>query len=299
MTLWRSIKIAGSLAVMAGLLWWVGLQDVLAHLQDLKAGWLVISFLALTGATLSMAYRWQRIAKIMGMSLSFGHATKEYYIAQLLNSTLPGGVVGDVGRAVRARHLATLMEAGKSVLVERLLGQIFMLAILGAGLTASLCVGTILWPAFLPWLLGACEVFCLLGVFIMSRLINDRPFIRVLRASLKQPVILFHTLFAAILLIISLYACARATGTALSLEASATILPMVFCAMLVPLSVAGWGWREGAASLLFPFIGAPASAGIAMGVTYGALMLLATLPALGLLWMTPKNTGQTERRVLS
>ncbi|WP_168769393.1 hypothetical protein [Yoonia sediminilitoris] len=49
--------------------------------------------------------------------------------------------------------------------------------------------------------------------------------------------------------------------------------------MLVPLSVAGWGWREGAAAVLFPPTGATPSVGIAMGIAYGAIMTIAALPA--------------------
>ena len=39
------------------------------------------------------------------------------------------------------------------------------------------------------------------------------------------------------------------------------------------------GWREGAAAALFPLIGASAGAGVAAGIAYGAMLLLAALPA--------------------
>jgi len=48
--------------------------------------------------------------------------------------------------------------------------------------------------------------------------------------------------------------------------------------MLIPLSVAGWGWREGAAAALFPMFGASVEAGVAMGICYGTLVLIAALP---------------------
>ncbi|MEM6761226.1 MAG: hypothetical protein AAF601_17275 [Pseudomonadota bacterium] len=54
---------------------------------------------------------------------------------------------------------------------------------------------------------------------------------------------------------------------------------MILIAMLSPLSVGGWGWREGAAAALFPLIGEAPSAGVAAGVAYGATVLVAALPA--------------------
>lgn len=46
----------------------------------------------------------------------------------------------------------------------------------------------------------------------------------------------------------------------------------------------GWGWREGAAAALFPLIGATPSAGIATGVAYGAMMMIAAIPGLFFVW---------------
>ena len=78
-------------------------------------------------------------------------------------------------------------------------------------------------------------------------------------------------------------ATARATGTPLTAEASVTLIPLILTAMLIPLSIGGWGWREGAAAALFPLAGAPAGAGLVTGATYGVLILIAALP--GAFWL--------------
>jgi hypothetical protein len=51
---------------------------------------------------------------------------REYYLAQIVNQSLPGGMIGDAGRAVRARAQAGLLAAGQAVVFERLAGQIAM-----------------------------------------------------------------------------------------------------------------------------------------------------------------------------
>jgi hypothetical protein len=53
--------------------------------------------------------------------------------------------------------------------------------------------------------------------------------------------------------------------------------------MLIPLGLAGWGWREGAAAALFPLAGASPTAGIAASAAFGGLILISSLP--GIIWL--------------
>ena len=55
-------------------------------------------------------------------------------------------------------------------------------------------------------------------------------------------------------------------------------------ALVVPLTVSGWGVREGVAAILWPLAGLPAEQGVALSVGYGAAVFLVSLPgALALL----------------
>ncbi|MEO0666290.1 MAG: lysylphosphatidylglycerol synthase transmembrane domain-containing protein [Pseudomonadota bacterium] len=280
----RWIKIATSLACLAALLWWTDATAVLARLQGADTTWVALAVLAVTGATLSMAHRWQIAARTFGIELRYPVALREYYLAQLVNTVLPGGVAGDVTRAVRVRSAADMTRAAQSVMAERLLGQVAMLCLMCAGF------GVALWlPGGPDWAaLGWIVVLCLAGaggvIWMLSRAGNATGrFLRVVSGLARQPLMLAHGALTTLCLIFGLYACARATGTVLPPEAWATLIPLVLCAMLIPLSVGGWGWREGAAAALFPIIGAPASAGVATGITYGVVLFVAVLPAAALL----------------
>jgi glycosyltransferase 2 family protein len=64
------------------------------------------------------------------------------------------------------------------------------------------------------------------------------------------------------------------------------LLPLVFLVLLataVPLNVAGWGPREGAAAWAFAATGLSAQWGLATAVTCGILVFVASLPGLGVL----------------
>ena len=126
-------------------------------------------------------------------------------------------------------------------------------------------------------------------------------FLRIALRLQCHPAILLHGVITTACLIFGFYASARAIGVAIPPEGWATLIPLVLCAMLLPLSIGGWGWREGAAAALFPLIGAPASAGVATGITYGVVLLIAALPA-GLILMarsSSENPSSKERLDLS
>ena len=53
---------------------------------------------------------------------------------------------------------------------------------------------------------------------------------------------------------------------------------LVLLAMTIPLSIGGWGPREGAAAWLFTMAGLSAAQGVSTSVVYGVLSLVASLP---------------------
>ena len=71
---------------------------------------------------------------------------------------------------------------------------------------------------------------------------------------------------------------ARAVGVSASVLELAALGLVVLQISSIPLSIAGWGPREGGAALVFGAVGLDASTGLAVSVTYGVLATLATLP---------------------
>lgn len=285
----RCANLVISVGILAVVFWWVGAERVWAQLETISPMWLTLAVLALTLSTLSMARRWQLTAQALQLELRYASALKEYYLSLLANAVLPGGVLGDIGRAIRLRHSGDLRRAGQSVLAERLLGQGAMILILIMGFAyALLHPGGIDWPMGTGWLLVAGLAIGGLGIAVLCLSRPARTFLHLCLRLLNRPTMVLHALGAALALIVALYACARATGTVLPPEALVTVLPLVFCAMLIPLSIAGWGWREGAAAALFPIIGATPEAGVAMGLAYGLIMLVAALPGAFFMLNDPK-----------
>jgi uncharacterized membrane protein YbhN (UPF0104 family) len=299
----RLIQIAKITAVAAVLvLLWHHADGhaALALLQAAEPLWLVAALLALTLQTLLSAQRWRLTAARLGLVFSFSTAVREYYLAQVLNQSLPGGVLGDAGRALRSRRDAGLLVAGQAVFFERLAGQIGLLVLLALCLGMSLALQVQApWPEDLrPPFIGTFALLLLLaaaaGIFLRLQSRWETALHRGLRAFvhavLARDVLPRQTalsLGTALCNVVAFACSAAAVGTGVPIVFMAILAPVILFAMVLPVSVGGWGLREAAAALLFPVVGATASEGLAASVAFGLMFLVATVPGLVLLRVRP------------
>ena len=183
------------------------------------------------------------------------------------------------------------------MIIERLIGQSTLFGLMFCGfLLAMFIPGGPDWPV---WTWGALALGIGIAVggwlYAQGQGTTARFLATVLRLMVRPRQIVL-SLVIAMLIIFSFYACARATGTILPANTLLTLIPLILTAMLIPLSVGGWGWREGAAAALFPLVGALPSAGVAASIAYGTMMLIAALPAAVLILMGHgPTTTETER----
>jgi hypothetical protein len=88
---------------------------------------------------------------------------------------------------------------------------------------------------------------------------------------------------------------AQAVGGQIGLPQVLYAVPMILAAMLVPLSVAGWGYREGAAAAVFPLIGASAATGVSASVVFGCVILVAGLPGIAVMFLRHQEPEAPQR----
>lgn len=288
-----------SLVVLVFILSLVGVSDVVARLGSADPGWILAALLACSAQIILCAFRWRITAARLGASIGIGNAIGEYYLSSAVNTTVPGGVVGDALRAVRTRHVAGFETIAQAVVIERLAGQIALGAVLILGLAMS-GRPELQWPAaaaicFLV-VLGA------LGPVLHARLPDQilpgvvRRFGLAIKASWFDrreaivQIVLSVSIVAANLAAFS--AAARATGSTIGFPDILFAVPLILAAMLIPFSVAGWGYREGAAAAVFPLIGASAAAGVSASVAFGAVILIASLPGALMLLVRNEDPGR-------
>lgn len=280
---------ACGVALIGLLLARVGAEPFLRGLRVAGPG-AVLAALAITALTTACcAWRWRVVAAGLGVPVAGSTSFAAYYRSQFLNASLPGGVLGDVDRAVGQGRRAGRMAPGlRSVAWERSLGQVVQLA-----LTAALLIAmpSPLRPAGpLAAVLG---VAVLAGAALLVRLLSRRAVGRAGRAAraltddarhlLRDgrwlPVLASSAVAAAGHVAIFLIAVA-ASGVPASPTRMLPVACVVLLAASVPANLAGWGPREGAAAWAFGAVGLSASDGVTVAVGYGVLAFVATLPGL-------------------
>lgn len=265
--------------------------DLTALQQSLaRISWVaIISCIALVQVQIVLsALRWRFTAQRLGQEITPLTAIREYYVASLLNQTLPGGMSGDAVRAWRMRgdEPGGWKQPAKAVLFERLSGQIalFILAL----------VGLAVWPIVTGadfgqhtrqyLLLGAAVIAVAVIVLLLKK--RRKGTRSALRESLLDVFVRRRAwLFQAVTSIGVLAAyigvffiAAQATQSGLPWVACLTIIPFCLVAMLIPTGFGGWGTREAVAMVLWPMLGAASVDGLAASITYGWLSLAGAAP---------------------
>ncbi len=120
---------ATGLAVLAVLLWRLGTGAFVDGLRAVDGRTLLAALGLGLLTTVCSAWRWCLVARGLGIRLPLGPAVAAYYRALFLNAALPGGVLGDVHRAVRhGRDAGDVGRGVRAVVLERVAGQVVLIA---------------------------------------------------------------------------------------------------------------------------------------------------------------------------
>ncbi|WP_435198361.1 lysylphosphatidylglycerol synthase domain-containing protein [Janibacter sp. GS2] len=279
--------------ILVVLLVQVGAGPFVAALTDVS-GWALAAALVLTAVTtVCSAWRWRVVATALGVGIGLPAAVAAYYRSQFLNSVLPGGVLGDVHRAVGHGHDVRMMGRGvRSVVWERSLGQVVQVA-----LTVVLLV---LLPSPVQGLVVIAGVGLVVAgsavalVRVVGVLVDDLH--RILGARGAAAGIGLTSCVVVLGHVAVLLVAMAAAGVEEPLASRVALALIVLLGAAIPANIAGWGPREGVAAWAFAAAGPGAAAGVSVAVLYGLLTLVATLPG-ALLLVTGPRSPRREPRV--
>lgn len=280
----RALRIILSIAVLAIVLWFAAPQAVGQALLSASPGWITLATASLLSQIWLSALRWQITAQALDLPVNRCVALREYGLSVASNTFLPGGVLGDLTRILRARHLGW-RNATASVVIERLAGQVALALAALAGLVIWLGP----WQAIVIAAVTGALSFGLAWVFPKGSALLRR----VWTAPGLWPANLALTLAILALNLTGFWAAARAVGVVLDAGTALALIPLTLLAMLVPLTINGWGLREGVAALLWPLLGISTTQAVASSLAFGLTCMLAAL--LGLLTMLLPATSIDDK----
>jgi GTP cyclohydrolase II len=243
-------------------------------------------------ATACSAWRWRVVARTLGVGMSLPSAVCAYYRSQFLNLVLVGGFLGDVHRGVRhGRRAGDVVLGLRAVAWERLCGQVVQALVT---VVVLLTLPSPVRPA-LPYVLAAIAGVAGCAALILrcalrrgqSQLARTA---RVVSGDLRRllaPDALLRIAVSSVLVVAghttTFVIAARVAGCTAPLGELIALLMVVQTVVVIPLSIGGWGPREGAAAWVFAAAGLGAAIGVTVTTLYAVLMLASLTPGGGLL----------------
>ncbi|HUW51127.1 MAG TPA: lysylphosphatidylglycerol synthase transmembrane domain-containing protein [Sulfuricella sp.] len=295
------------LLVTFGLVWIIGrnvkLQVILVRLQDTNLLTMFFVVAVLAAVPILHALRWRLVLQTSGYALNFSKVFQAVMIGYFFNQTLPSSVGGDAYRVWYIYRTGMhLGEAFSSVIVDRLIALTALLMI---------CAFSMPWIFNLTgggqasWAVVVLVVAGVMGlgfVLMLERLPARWNHWRVVRglvrlgAHLRKVFVNFRIAVTTIVIsalghivtAILVAVIGFAVRIPLSLTDCLLLVPLVMLIAMVPISIAGWGVREGAMVVAFGFIGVAPADAFLLSLLFGLALLVASLPG-GLLWLAGRR----------
>ena len=275
-----------------------GKVDINSTIQILKAtdsSFFILALLVMTIEVLIANTRWRLILKQLGSNIAYFTALRYLWIGVFFNQALPSSIGGD---AVRGYYLCknedySISEATIGVLLDRVIGLIGL--VLLVIFTIPLIFELIVTP-LTKWTILAIIIAALLAI-IMSLIIDLIPnkfsqwkiMNGLVKFSSKGREVLF-SFYGMLSIILSLiihltfvfaaWLLAYGMGLDISLTGMLLIVPITNLLIALPISIAGWGIREGLFIAGLGYLNVSSDAALALSILYGLLMLVVSLPGL-------------------
>jgi uncharacterized membrane protein YbhN (UPF0104 family) len=312
-SVWAWARLLGGAGIIALLMWRLGTGAFLDGLRVIDGGTLLVAFLIGVTTTVFSAWRWCLVARGVGLKLPLGAAVADYYKALFLNAALPGGVLGDVDRAVKhGRDEGDVARGVRAVVLERTAGQIVLIAV---GLSVLLTVPSPVLSVLErhgPAAAAAGVAVLVAGAIVIlatrrlrhgtSRIAKAaRTGLTEIRTGLLSRRNLPGVVLASTVVLgghlATFVVAARAAGSSASLLRLVPLMLLALLAMTLPLNVGGWGPREGVTAWAFAAAGMSATQGLTIAVVYGVFAFVAALPGAVVLIARGAAKMRAARRV--
>ena len=280
-------------AIFFGLIFWkIDLRSVLARLQDLQVGPLALVGVLLGLQFLVYTWRWKKIVdNVSGKAVRFGDLCSFMGASQLYGQVLPSTVGGDLVRVAMLARLIGVSPATVSVLIDRITGLVVLVGL------ALVSLPFLIWQIHDPTAIASFAAVALGGSAVLAIFLllparlppnwlprTGAPWLSLASRSRKAmssaslaPAVVGSGLFTQLCSIALVYLLGHAIGVALSPVYCVLLVPSALLITAIPISIAGWGVREGALAGCFALVGVPTPDIVAVSLLYGL-----TAPAIGL-----------------
>ncbi len=303
--------------VTAGLAWLIADKVDIAAVADrfraIDVGWLALALGTVLLQYALAALRWDLILHALHSPLRRRQVVEIFLIGLFFNQALPSSIGGDALRIWRSYNVGLrLGRAVSSVLLDRALGFVALFLLAAVGLPWSFQLFGDHPMRWAPPLFIAAALFGLAVLLSLDRLPQAWQRWRLVRGLaglardgrqvLLKPrpllAMLAVGLASAVASVAVIWLEGRALGLPLSFLSCLMLVPILFTVTAVPISLAGWGLREGAAIFLFGLVGLQEHDALALSLAIGLMAAFTSLPG-GLVWALTRERDRRDHALAS
>lgn len=297
------LKIVFSILLMTLVIKLSDPEKIAKTISNANVFMLIIAFILILLGTFIASYRWFTVMNTLNYKGDVKFYIKSYFLGVFFSQLLPSSIGGDAYRVIDVSSLGyKKRDAFLGVLIDRGLGivGIFIVNIVFNNILTTLL------PKAIHNILNIISITGIIG-FILFALINRIDFFKtnkvtiyLVKASeylanvLNTPKKALFQMSLSVLIhlitFVGVYFIALAVGANLSIATFMVIMPPVILLTIIPISLAGWGIREGAMVGLFSFVGVEKDVAVSISIIFGLCYVIQGLIGL-ILWIQHKHKG--------
>jgi len=290
-----ALKLLLTTALLAAVINYVDLGDVWRRIVSVNPLWILASLACLAVGYVMCGLRWAWMAEGLGIDVSKARKIKLYFLGMFASLFLPSTIGGDVVRGVllaRSEGRTGIgLEAGASVVLDRVNGMVALLLLLTLAMLffdwSPLWWTTWLGVVGAVW--GGMLLYPLVDRYLISRLparlsaFKNLPLTEPLFRRMWWRSLPLSFLFQ-MLMVQAHFFLGMAVGLEMSWPAFAVMVGLVGLMATLPISLNGFGVREAGYVGFAGYFGASGDAATAMAALWVIVLALASLPGAWVIW---------------
>ena len=283
------------------------LEEAVAQILGVEPIHLIGALLILFSLSVPSALRWGCVLKIVGFPLKFAKAWSVMLVSGFFSNGLPTSIGGDLIRMAQVFRIGISGDlAISNVVIDRLTSfvSLLFLVVMTFPNLFFLVDNTFPWWVIPLLVVVGITMFYLLTLFqyVPKQYWNSRYFqglfyfSKYLLAVLSNRRWGWSAMVAGFVVHIMRVGAIWLLAMGLHIDVDfldcLTLIPLALLVAMIPISIGGWGIREGAFLGAFSLVGVVPGDAVALSVTFGLSRIVASFPG-GLIWIFNTDIRQS------
>ena len=304
------LKVIVSLGLITLVISQVDFKEIINILKNVDIAMIIYALTLLTVQVFIATVRWQLVLKCQKVELDYKNTLQILYSGLFFNQAMPSSVGGDVIRGYYLKKQGmTLGRATLGVLMDRLFGMVGLVLLVLASLPLLFELVNNSIARTGVFLIASSISLALLLVFFTDKLPGNFSHFKIIKGlySLSREgrccisdryngvIILLISVLIHLISVFSVMIMSIGLGLDIEWGGFLLMVPLVGLMMVVPISIAGWGVREGIMVVGFGYLGVASEASLALSILYGLSILVVALPG-GIIWMFKRSHTSKSKK---